>query len=122
MNLGDPSPYVYTKIVGITKPVAVPTMLITASNANAKDLWFLYKRYVLWDKPSGGNFSRCVQDEGLSNCTKKLANNKILKWVIDKASDSGSYGSKDTTSDDTFFDAFDIKYPIGGKVNEYITD
>jgi len=39
MNLGDPSPYVYTKIVGITKPVAVPTMLITASNANAKDLF-----------------------------------------------------------------------------------
>lgn len=83
---------------------------------------FYIKRYVLWDKPSGSDFSGCVQYERLSYCTKELANNKILKWVINKASDSSPNGSKDTASDDTFFDAFDIKYPIGSKVNENITD
>lgn len=60
MNLADPSPYVYTKIVGITNPVAVPTIFITANIANDKDLLLYKKNYILGDKPSRSNFSQCV--------------------------------------------------------------
>ena len=46
MNLADPSPYVYTKIVGITNPVAVPTIFITANIANAKDLYLFFIKKI----------------------------------------------------------------------------
>lgn len=67
--LEEPSPEVCTNTVGITNPVAVPTILITASNASANDLYYYYIMYILGHKPTGGYFSWGIKNERLGDCT-----------------------------------------------------
>ena len=92
MDLSESSVSVSTKTVGITKPTAVPTILMTDKNASARDLFIVSERYILRGKPSGSDFSGCIQDEWLGDSAKELAKNHVIERVVHKTPDAGADG------------------------------
>jgi hypothetical protein len=66
-------------IDGITNPTAVPIVFIDAKTAVATGRLNLNKVYVLILEPVGSDFSWCINDKWLTNCTEQLTYNYIRK-------------------------------------------
>ena len=92
MDLSESSVSVSTKTVGITKPTAVPTILMTDKKASARDLFIASERYILRGKPSGSDFSGRIEDEWLGNGAKELAKDHVVERVVHKTPDAGADG------------------------------
>lgn len=73
-------------------------------------------------KPSGGYFGRSIKNERLSDGTKELPDNHVLKRVVDQTSDACADRSEYRASDDPLFNSLYVKDPVGREVQEDVTN